>query len=351
MNHNAQISIAKGWGISLMVIGHSGCPQYFHDFIYNFHMVLFYFLSGFFFQDKKIVKNGRNFMVRKFRGLFWTYIKWSIVFILLHNFFYEIGFNETTLSQQEMWINIKRSIMGMYQGERFLGAYWFLISLFWEIVIFSFIVWIDSLFFIKYLKPILVFTLFCIGLISIELGIDILINRELMILPFFYLGYLVGNKQIKILDIKYNKVFAFFLCFPVLSFLTLYIQTAVGGNNYGPYYIYFITSFCGIYLTMMISEQLTRTKVGVVLDGLGKETLQIMTFHFLAFKMLTALLVSLYNLSSSLLREWPIPTELEGFWPLYAFVGIIIPYGMLILSNRSKMMVSQLYNKLLYRRR
>lgn len=51
--HNRQMSIAKGIGISLMVLGHSGCPDYLHNFIYCFHMVLFYYLSGFFSEIKK----------------------------------------------------------------------------------------------------------------------------------------------------------------------------------------------------------------------------------------------------------------------------------------------------------
>lgn len=33
--HNSQISIAKAIGIILMVAGHSGCPEYMHDFIYG----------------------------------------------------------------------------------------------------------------------------------------------------------------------------------------------------------------------------------------------------------------------------------------------------------------------------
>ena len=36
----------KGIGIILMVIGHSGCPTFLHDFIYLFHMGLFFFVSG-----------------------------------------------------------------------------------------------------------------------------------------------------------------------------------------------------------------------------------------------------------------------------------------------------------------
>ena len=69
--HNRQISIAKAIGIILMVTGHSGCPEYLHDFIYLFHMPLFYFLSAYFFRDEKVTKNCGQYVMRKFKNLYW----------------------------------------------------------------------------------------------------------------------------------------------------------------------------------------------------------------------------------------------------------------------------------------
>lgn len=44
------VTIAKGIGIILMVIGHSGLDGYPTRLIYMFHMPLFFFLSGFCFK-------------------------------------------------------------------------------------------------------------------------------------------------------------------------------------------------------------------------------------------------------------------------------------------------------------
>lgn len=336
MPHNEQVSIAKGIGIILMVIGHSGCPIYLSQVIYSFHMVLFYFLSGYFFRDAKVVTNGRGFLIRKFRGLYWPYIKWSIVFIIFHNFFYWIGFNEMPLSYGEMWVNIKRSIRGMWQGEHFLGAYWFLISLFWEIVVFSIIILINNHFNSCKLTPIIVMVLFSIGIVSMELNIDIWLNRELMILPFFYLGYLVGNKHLMLLVVRQYKEIAYFLCLPLLLIIASFAKIAVGGNEYGPCYAYIITSSCGIYLVMVVSKQLEGTRVGQLLDKLGEITLNVMTFHFLAFKILTLILFLVLSLPSSIIKEWPVPSDLHNLWLLYSFVGIMIPCGMQALYKRAK---------------
>jgi polysaccharide biosynthesis protein PslL len=49
------IDIAKGIGILLVVLAHNGLQAYapfLHQFIYAFHMPLFFFLSGMFFKPE-----------------------------------------------------------------------------------------------------------------------------------------------------------------------------------------------------------------------------------------------------------------------------------------------------------
>ena len=43
------VDIAKGIGIFLMVMGHTGIPRIGNQWIYSFHMPLFFFISGFLF--------------------------------------------------------------------------------------------------------------------------------------------------------------------------------------------------------------------------------------------------------------------------------------------------------------
>lgn len=58
VNRDSTWDAVKGIGIIMMVIGHSGCPVYIHDFIYMFHMGLFFFVSGKFLK----VKRGGDFL-------------------------------------------------------------------------------------------------------------------------------------------------------------------------------------------------------------------------------------------------------------------------------------------------
>ena len=48
------IDNAKGIGIILMILGHiPNMPEFFHSWIYSFHMPLFFFISGYLFNEKK----------------------------------------------------------------------------------------------------------------------------------------------------------------------------------------------------------------------------------------------------------------------------------------------------------
>ena len=47
------IDMLRGFGMLLVIIGHSRCPDVLEKFIYGFHMPLFFVLSGFLFHETK----------------------------------------------------------------------------------------------------------------------------------------------------------------------------------------------------------------------------------------------------------------------------------------------------------
>ena len=335
MVHNKQLSIAKGIGISLMVIGHSGCPDYLHDFIYSFHMILFYFCSAYFYKLNSFMKNKRHFILHKFYRLYWPYVKWSLIFILLHNLFFHIGFNEERLSYSEIFINIKRAIRGMWQGEHFLGAYWFLLSLLWEILLFSFIKWLDVIFKRKFVAYSLVTLLFLMGIIANKSNVDLYINREMIVLPFFYLGYLLGNRLLPVSELvkRFSPGVAVFALLYLLILPCFNDRVEVGQNLFGCLYMTFVGALSGIYLVLYVSRIIENNILGGYLDYIGKNTLPIMTFHFMGFKILTFLLVFLPNIPQSIIAEWPVPCIFRQFWFLYSIVGICFPLVLLRIKN------------------
>lgn len=264
--HNAQVSIAKALGIVLMVMGHAGCPEYLHDFIYLFHMPLFFFLSAYFFRDVKVVDSAGQYVLRKFKNLYWPYIKWSIIFLLLHYLFYQIGFYDNSLSWQELFVNVKCSVRGMWQGERMLGAYWFLISLFWESLLFGLIIWIKHKTKSRYFDLIAVVLLFLVGYYA---PIDLLVNREMVILPIFYLGYWAGTHKTNFSISRSHLLIALSVCLPLLCYLATFMKVDVGQGKFYNSILFLVGSLAGIYLMIILSGLINSLRVGRWLDIVG----------------------------------------------------------------------------------
>ena len=264
--HNAQVSIAKALGIILMVMGHAGCPGYLHDFIYLFHMPLFFFLSAYFFRDAKVVDSAGQYVVRKFKNLYWPYIKWSIIFLLLHNLFCRIGFYDNSLSWQELLVNVKCSVRGMWQGERMLGAYWFLISLFWESLLFGLIIWVKHKTKFRYFDLIAVVLLFLVGYYA---PIDLLLNREMVILPIFYLGYWAGTHKMDFSISRSHLLIALLVCMPLLCYLATFMKVDVGQGKFYNSILFLVGSLAGIYLMIILSGLINSLRVGRWLDIVG----------------------------------------------------------------------------------
>ena len=71
------VDIAKGIGIFLMVMGHSGIPRFMHDWIYSFHMPFFFILSGFFFTAGKYAFG--ELVSRRARTILLPYVVFTVI--------------------------------------------------------------------------------------------------------------------------------------------------------------------------------------------------------------------------------------------------------------------------------
>ena len=122
-----------------MLIGHAGAPSFMHIFIYQFHMPLFFFLSGYCLKDKYL-NDFKTFSIRRVKGIYIPFIKYSLLFLLLHNIFFNLniyndvyGYNGN-VSQLYTLNEITRRVVkittSMSHEEQLLGGFWFLRVLF-----------------------------------------------------------------------------------------------------------------------------------------------------------------------------------------------------------------------------
>ncbi|MDC1767460.1 MULTISPECIES: acyltransferase family protein [Bacteroides] len=131
-NRDLSLDIVKGCCIILMVMGHSGCSDWMNRFIYMFHMPCFFFISGILLSDKYLtdIKGGIR---KKLKGYYRPFVKWTLIFLFLHNVFTYLHIYETSYNLKETAVMIVRTFT-MTGSEQLLGGYWFLISLTWASV-------------------------------------------------------------------------------------------------------------------------------------------------------------------------------------------------------------------------
>ena len=132
------VSIAKAFAIMLMVLAHTWFMDIGNKWINMFHMPLLFFMAGYCFKDKYLT-DFKSFAIKRVTGLYKPFVKWGLVFLVLHNvFFYlniynsDYGFRGNASQIYSLTDFAKHAIMiviSMSGQEQLLGGYWFLKSL------------------------------------------------------------------------------------------------------------------------------------------------------------------------------------------------------------------------------
>ena len=334
-NYNPSVGYLKALGILLMVLGHSGNTLHINHFIYMFHMPLFFIASGYCFKEKYL-SIPRQYIYNKVKGIYWPYVKWSLLFLLLHN----VCFNLHLYSDQYGWkeyvshlyapsefLGLATSIIFKMQGhEQLLGGFWFLKALFWG----SFIAWPI----IRYVRQPLYGGVILIVICTI-------LNKTQWQFPFvdisaqafiaallIVMGYSLAKYRIK--PFNYWQVTLAITITLIGSFVwnMELNQNSYSNKRFIPYIITAVLaswSFYSLFDKMKSSHGICAK----VLDFIGKNTLTILTWHFLAFKLVSLLIIGVYGLPIERLAEFPVITEYsqQGWWIAYFIVAMVVTCG------------------------
>ncbi len=282
------IDIAKGIGILLVVLGHNDMNYYhplLHRFIYAFHIPLFFFLSGIFFNPQREFK---TLLKKRFDGL----IK-PLIFIVLLIYGISVFFGK---------MNFEVAIMRLGKSLYMTGPYlnwvqlWFLPTLFlaniyayffykatnpikkkylrWGILLIT--LWISTLFipqFWEWSPTILGRTFILNGLPA---------NIDILMLAGFY--FILGREIYQTLPEKfYRSKITFFVSAFILFGMVFTLDIPVDFNIrlYTSLPLNTIEAIAGIIFILSLSRQieLHASQLTRVLSYIGNLTLSILIFH------------------------------------------------------------------------
>ncbi len=297
-----QIDIARGFAAICMILGHAfivypidisqvGWCRALHNWIYSFHMELFFFLAG----AVWYCKDYKTYIIKKIKRILIPYIVFGVVSILLRMMGTSLVNNNESL---------KEGIIDfIFRG----GGYWFLYVLFIMYLVFPLI---DSLLIkMKIPDERLLIGAAALMLIAstVKLPAVFMIDSLVYYLPFFMVGkYTIGIRELLRKEVKLPAV-----CFVAVLSLTVYISLG------------FVLKTCGIVaLTQiracsMIVLVICLIEIGVSIkntnstkgfdrmiksvDACGQYTLQLYLFNGYILVVIRTILVSCLRVHNPLI--------------------------------------------------
>lgn len=268
------IDIAKGITILCVIIAHNQLagPQ-----ISSFHMPLFFILSGYFLSDKL---NMKEFAVKRAKQLLIPYA-FGILFTIICSVFQDVIWHESEniIPHVKMWFlsglygkGTKGDIL--FEGIHKIGAYWFLLALFFASII------VRKFYSSNYL-------LLIVGLIA-YIGWA---TRQVLFLPFsiqngmvaaFFVGIGVYSKKLKLLEKKCDTTILFGLIALWVFALFNGLHLSMVNVNFPNGFLDIIVSLAACYLIIRFSKTISVNKrIAKMFSFLGQNSLIILFFHAL----------------------------------------------------------------------
>ena len=342
-----KFTILKALAILLVVLSHAGACGWINQTIFIFHVPIFFFCAGYFF-NTAYLNDERTYIVHRIKGLYLPFVRWSIFFLLIHNLLFYTGIlNETygnsgggvthpftwhTFSQ-----NLWNIVFNMSGYDTFLcGTFWFFRSLLLAsiafLVLFKIITKVNEKYGEKKIGWIILVLAMLMMLWKTTEGLNVTGvaqggARELTGLGFMAMGFLANRYElVSHLNWKTVIPFAVFLvCAASMFPSAMYWRPTFAQFIYLP-----IAAFSGfvvcLYLSMKIEKHIKF--LSLVLIYIGQRTLYIFAFHLVAFKLVSALKVAWYDLPWLAVGGHPYVLEPanNAFWVIaYVVVGVGLP--------------------------
>lgn len=342
VNKSTTITVAKGIAIILMVTAHTMTPL--GAFIYAFHIPLFFLTAGYCFKTK-YCNDRKTFIRHRIKGLWWPFLKWNLIFIILHNVLFSIGIYESAYTAKDMATQALKSVF-MTGAEQMLGGYWFLGGLFLASILSLIILTVTRCRAKLLVGCLIVLIVACMTLNTLFPETKAINDGSsiLFFTAFFLSGFLLKTfRDINIIPASRHLHFGI-----LMLIATWLISTWISGDMRTPYGwqlpIRYIGAIAGCIGLLILCKHLPpASRLARFFKFCGESTMTILTWHFLCFKGITYVLIQIHDLPADKLQEFPTLRELgPHYWLLYTIAGIAIPLLLQLSYNTIKNKVKQL---------
>lgn len=319
---NISLDIAKGIGIILVVLGHTKGPEEMMNYIYCFHMPLFFIISGYLFNYEKWKNKFDAFIYNRVERLMIPYFMTTLFFFYPFWLFLGRNFGEGKNLNISPW----KEFIGIFYGSAvdhymdFNTPLWFLPCLFIGEIIFFF-----GLNLIKSTN-VRCATFLVISSIGAFIGhfyaMPWSIDVAMVVQIFFFFGYILKYKKIHI-----NYVIG--ISSLLIMLLVVYCQGGVdtATRHYNNIILYYIGGISGTLFILWCCKLIAKIRyISKVLSYFGVQSMSVFMWHNLGFKWASICFVYGMGIQLSLAHE--------NFFIIYTLIAILV--SLLILQIKNK---------------
>ncbi len=325
------VDYVKAINIFFVVLGHTVLSASYTKFIYAFHIPLFFFLSGYFFDYSKY-PNFFLFFKKRFHQLlipyfiinFLTYLAWLLI-------------GRHTGEDALFQINLLEPFYGIFYGSHkgyFLhhnAPMWFLPCLFSTEMIFYLLFKSNS----KILHYIFIVILLSLGVygnyyqnISLPWGLSVVPTTAIL----YGLGSWFNHNAIQKFNYKKYLILIPLSFLGLLIFASFNIKVKVSAAEYGNYFYFWMAALWGILFFISIGnlvEYLSlRFKINLkFLQFIGQNTLLIFSFHLVAGGLLKGFTYYLLKLPLEIY-------QLQWVNHIYSLSSILLLVPVILIVNK-----------------
>lgn len=342
-----KFSILKAIAIICVVLSHAGISGWLFNFVFIFHVPIFFICAGYFFNTKYLT-DERTYIVHRFKGLYLPFVRWSLFFLLIHNVLFPLGILSETygnagggVTHPYTWQQFSQhawSIVSNMSGyDQFLcGAFWFFRALLLASI--GFLLMFKLLNRSAQLRDYkhTAWGVLFITLLLITWKTTTYLNltgvaqggyRELMGMAFMTAGFLL--KQYEVCD-KLNWKTALTSGTILLLASCFFPSSMVWNPNFTQFISLPLPAIAAFVMFTYISAWIDRHPglIKRTFAYIGEHTLYIFAFHLVAFKVVSALKVWFYDLPWEAVGGHPVVITPANNWIwviLYLAAGVILP--------------------------
>ncbi|MEX0050336.1 acyltransferase family protein [Clostridium butyricum] len=319
-NRISWIDVSKGVGMILVMFAHAKLPHGLRNYIYSFHIPLFFCISGYLFNANKYNK-FMDFLKVKSKALLISYM-----FFSCFNYCFYLFFRNFSNSGSNNLIKpLVGSVVGIRDTEWTIcnGTLWFVLVLYLSEILLYCIVKLS-----KDKKEIIIATLFLFSMVGYSyntfIGVKLVWNTDIVLVAIVFVGFGYILKKMDLINRldKFSNIIIFIIL--TLIFETMNTDVDMFKSIYGNYIYFYLAAISATIGVMIICKRINKSKV---LEFIGKNTFVYLAVH-------QYIIYSFLNRIKKVLIPSPSDFEKIILAIFYVMFTIIILYIPIKLTNK-----------------